>query len=72
MTIKEQIKLDRIKLSIRSRLLDIGMQYKKAVRIAIPGATDIEFEEALQWLVENKLVEVRVGNRGAEILKIVA
>jgi hypothetical protein len=71
MDIKEQIRLDRIKLSIRSRLLDIGVQYKTVVRDKIPGATDAEFEQALQWLVEHNLVEIRAGNRGAEILAVV-
>jgi hypothetical protein len=71
MDVKEQIRLDRIKLSIRSRLLDIGCHYKKAVRLAIPGATDVEFEQALRCLVENELVTVRVGNRGGEIISLV-
>ncbi len=71
MNTKEQIRLDRIKLSIRSRLLGIGVQYKTVVRAAISGATDAEFEQALQWLVENNLVEIRAGNRCAEILAVV-
>ena len=68
MSTKEQIRLERIKLTIRTRLLDVGVQYKSAVRNKISGATDAEFEAALLWLVENNLVEVRAGNRGAEIL----
>jgi hypothetical protein len=70
MNTKEQIRLDRIKLSIRSRLFDIGVQYKTAIRNKIPGATDAEFEQALQWLVKENLVVIRAGSRGAEIVAL--
>ncbi len=72
MNTKEELKMERIKLTIRSRLFDIGVQYKNAVRAKIPSATDEQFEQALQWLVENNLVEIRAGNRGAEILALVS
>jgi hypothetical protein len=68
MSTKEQIKLERVKLSIRSHLLNFGVQYKSAVRNKVSQATDEQFEQAVQWLIENNLVEIRTGNRGAEIL----